>query len=125
MGVNIPVVLGFLLGCVALEVAGSFCLNQWALRKAAKPWLFAMIGVVCYACIALLYGASLKHGSLSMNNALWQSVALIIVTLVGIGFFKDRLTLGQWVGVSIVSVGFIVLLSGSENFGTSNWFRLV
>ena len=83
MGVNIPVVL-VSPRCVASKWL-ELLPESMGSPQGAKPWLFATIGVVCYACIALLYGTSLKHGS-SMNNALWQSVALTI-SLVG-GFSK-------------------------------------
>ena len=121
---NIYAVIGLVVACVALELFAEIFLNKWA-KGSPKNHAWMGAGVAFYVAIAVVYGCSLMYGQVTITNALWQCLALIFITIVGVKYFGNRPTLGQWVGLAIVTVGFTVLVSGSKEFGTRPWFTPV
>lgn len=127
--INTWVVVGFVCVCVALETLAEITLNHWADKTTNhrnKSWMMA-VGIALYIGIAVAYAFALKNGSVTVANAWWQCLSLVIITGVGIYLFRDRPTIGQWVGIGVVALGTILLLSGSPELkgsgNTSAWFR--
>ena len=129
---NIYWVIGLVVGCVVLELVAEYALNTWAKSTPQNApqnrwWLGG--GIALYIAIAIVYGWSLMYGQVTIANAMWQCLALVFITIIGVAVFKDRPTLGQWVGLGIATVGFIVLVSGSKEFGSKTrrqaWFTPV
>ena len=126
---NTWVVIGFVIVCVVLETFAEISLNKWAQKTTDgrnKTWMMA-VGIVLYIGIAVTYAFALKNGTVTVANAWWQCLGLIVITLVGIYLFHDKPTIGQWIGIIVVAVGTILLLSGSPEFkssgNTSAWFQ--
>lgn len=113
--------------CVVLEILAEVVLNIWAKPTEASQniprGLFLVSGLVLYCLIGLVYGNALKHGEVTLANAMWQCLALLTVTAVGVSVFGDRPSTGQWAGIGIAALGFVVMLSGSKELGTGKWFR--
>ncbi|MBD52925.1 MAG: hypothetical protein CL450_06480 [Acidimicrobiaceae bacterium] len=120
-------VFGLVLVCVVLEILAEVVLNIWAKPTEASQniprGLFLVSGLVLYCLIGLVYGNALKHGEVTLANAMWQCLALLTVTAVGVSVFGDRPSTGQWAGIGIAALGFVVMLSGSKELGTGKWFR--
>ena len=120
-------VFGSVLVCVVLEILAEVVLNIWAKPTEASQniprGLFLVSGLVLYCLIGLVYGNALKHGEVTLANAMWQCLALLTVTTVGVSVFGDRPSTGQWAGIGIAALGFVVMLSGSKELGTGKWFR--
>jgi drug/metabolite transporter (DMT)-like permease len=123
---NTWIVLKLVSVCVVLELLAEIALNVRA--KADTPpwmpgWTLLALGILLYVAVAVVYGESLRYGEVTISNAMWQCLALLIVTIVGVFLFKDRPSVGQWVGLGIVTAGFVIVLSGSKELGNSSWFR--
>lgn len=120
-------VFGLVLVCVVLEILAEVVLNIWAKPTEASQniprGLFLVSGLVLYCLIGLVYGNALKHGEVTLANAMWQCLALLTVTAVGVSVFGDQPSTGQWAGIGIAALGFVVMLSGSKELGTGKWFR--
>ncbi len=129
---NTWIVIGFVCVCVLLETLAEIFLNKWAkptfrANTDGKAWMM-VLGIVLYVGIAVAYAFALKHGSVTVANAWWQCLSLIVITIVGIYMFRNRPTIGQWCGICLVFFGTIMLLAGSPEFkGASNtssvWFK--
>lgn len=65
-----------------------------------------LISMVVYACQPLLFLESLKHSSLTIMNLLWDVMSDIIVSVIGLYYFQEKLTKFKKAGVllSIVSI---------------------
>jgi multidrug transporter EmrE-like cation transporter len=123
---NTWIVIGFVCVCVLLETVAEIVLNKWAKPKFGGGNSLMVIGIACYVGIAVAYAHGLSHGSVTVANAWWQCLSLIVITVVGITMFRNRPTIGQWCGISIVAFGTVLLLAGSPELkgaSTSAWFK--
>ena len=76
-----------------------------------KMPMVAMIGAVfIYALQPVLFLQSLSFQGMALMNLLWNVISSILVTLVGVWYFKESLTHTKAIG-AIFSVLAIVLLS--------------
>ena len=57
---------------------------------------------------------ALNGRKLSIINAVWQIIGLIIVTLLGIMLFKDKLNVYQWVGITLAIISLLLLIVGEK-----------
>lgn len=127
MGNNTWAVLKLVSVCVVLELLAEIALNVRAKADTPPPWMpswaLLALGILLYVAIAITYGESLRYGEVTVANAMWQCLALFIITIVGVFMFGDRPSVGQWVGLSIAAAGFVIMLSGSKELGNGSWFQ--
>lgn len=97
--------------------------NLIAGAKKLPRGLILAFGIVLYSLIGVVYDNALKHGEVTIANAMWQCLALLTVTAIGVKAFGDQPSTGQWAGIGIAALGFVVMLSGSKESGTGKWFR--
>ena len=75
-----------------------------------KEDIYLYIGIIIYALVGLIYGYLLKQGrSLALANAIWQAAILMIVSIISIVVFKEKLTSKQIIGIGLVLIGGILL----------------
>ena len=98
-----PLLLGSLVVLLALEASAASVLTLWAHNDRNA---FLAAGVALYALVGLVFGVAKKYSgqNLTVLNALWQVGNLGVVSLIGVLFFKDKLTPAQWVGVALAFV---------------------
>lgn len=68
------------------------------------------IGMLIYSLQPLLFLQSLRYESMTVMNILWDIMSDLSVTLIGLIYFKERLTPLKMLGLSFAFVA-IVLLS--------------
>ena len=113
-----------LVSIVALmEVGAEFALGLAAREPSFRASAKFIVGVLLYAAIGVLYGYSLRHGSITIANGFWQIFSIVSISAVGIWYFGDRPTLGQIVGLLVVIIGSMLMFSGSPEFaqGLPKW----
>ena len=93
-----------------MELGGISCLKEWSRRKNAG---FMVGGVLLYIGVALLFGYSLTLGNLATMNAMWQALAIIVVTVIAVAVYKEKLSLWETFGVTLVSLGVVLLGCGT------------
>ena len=86
---------------LALEATAESSLKAWASSRKGDKWWGIVVGIGLYALVGLVFGLALKFGNSNLVtlNALWQASNLCVVTLIGVVFFHERLSVAQWVGV--------------------------
>jgi multidrug transporter EmrE-like cation transporter len=119
-------VLLLVLFCALLELGAEMAIGIRAqnIKQAtatSSSSSLLVLGVVAYAVIGYLYARSLEFGQISIANTLWQILSVVLVAAAGIFYFKDRLSLGQLVGLIVVTAGGVLLLSGEH--GDTPWTR--
>ena len=78
-----------------LETIGMSIIEDSANKKNR----YFVVGLVFYMIVAIILYHILKVGNLSITNALWNATTVILVTLVGVFYFKEKLTKYQYIGL--------------------------
>lgn len=68
-----------------------------------------LITMVIYACQPLLFLESLKHSSLTAMNLLWDVMSDVIVSVIGVYYFQEKLTRFKRAGVLLSFISIILL----------------
>ena len=89
----------FLIGAIVLEVAGTTAMKMSDGFTKTIPSV-AMFVFYILSLVALTY--ALKKFDMSMAYAIWAGVGTAFITIVGIYFFKEP--------ISVVKIGSIVLI---------------
>ncbi len=95
----------------AIDVVSLALVKQYSLGKIS---IFAMILAVCiYSLQPILFVYALEFEGMAVANLLWNVISSVTVSLVGLWYFKEKLTTAKTVG-AILSVIAIFLL-GLDN----------
>jgi small multidrug resistance pump len=99
----------FILLGVGLEIVGDIFFKKWAIEN--KPFLI-VAGFLIYSLGALFWALSLKYEILSKAISIFTIINLVIVTLVGILFFKEDVSLVGKIGILLGIISIILIESG-------------
>jgi multidrug transporter EmrE-like cation transporter len=80
--------------------------------------LMVPIGMLIYSLQPLLFLQSLKYETMTIMNILWDITSDVIVSIVGLFYFKEGLTPLKKLGLSLAFIA-IVLLSYDSINGSS------
>ncbi len=80
-------------------------------RKAAlsKETLFLIFAVLCFALVGFFMAQMFRFRELSLGNAIWAGVSVIVGTLIGILYFSEKITLAQTLGIAAIVIGILVI----------------
>lgn len=108
----------------ALGFGGTMALVDSVSLSALKAYSAGMIqwrGVILlsmlvYSCQPLLFLESLKYNSLTVMNLLWDVMSDVIVTLIGLFYFGEKLSSTKKVGVvfSLISIFLLTFKDGED-----------
>lgn len=85
----------FILLIAILETIGMSIIEDSANKKNN----YFIIGLVFYMIVGIVLYNILKVGNLAITNALWNATTVILVTLVGVFYFKEKLSNYQYIGL--------------------------
>lgn len=70
---------------------------------------YYILGMICYMFVPIILYRLLLKGELSVINSLWNVSSIVIVTIIGITVFKDKITKYKLIGVlfSILAIASI------------------
>jgi drug/metabolite transporter (DMT)-like permease len=72
-----------------------------------------LIAMTVYACQPLLFLNSLRYSSLTVMNLLWDVMSDVLVTVIGLYYFSEKLSNMKKIGV-LLSIISIILLTWKE-----------
>jgi len=78
----------------------------WAAGKGS--WLFAF-SVFCFAIAGVFFAYSLKFNPVAIINVLWVAASVVFVTLFGVFYFKENISVFQYLGLVLVVIGFVLI----------------
>lgn len=91
-------------GCEAVGQSVAFLARQ------AQSFSLLLSAWLIYAGVVyLLYTAYGSHG-VGFVNALWSGVMTVMMLIIGRVWFNERLTRTQWIGISVILTGMVVLI---------------
>ena len=79
---------------------------------AQVPYWMTGLAVLLYAMTPLVFLQSMKYTSLSVMNLTWDLLSDVMVTLVGLFFFKEILTERETIGVLLGIIAIILFSTG-------------
>lgn len=96
-----------ILGVLVVFVAGT---GQWQDPTALSPkaWLFLGLSALATGASWVCYFRALASGSASLVTAVDKS-SLVLVALFAYVFLHERQGLREWIGISLVATGVLVL----------------
>ncbi len=88
------------------DTAACLAAKFWAVGKG--NWLF-VLSVACFAIAGVFFAYSLKFNPVAIVNVLWVAVSVVFVTLLGVFYFKENISVAQYIGLVLVFVGFVLI----------------
>ncbi|WP_454850573.1 SMR family transporter [Rhizobium binxianense] len=103
---NPAVVYGLLVAAIVLEVIGTTALQLSQQFTRIGP---TVLVVACYAAAFYCLSLTLKHIPVGIAYAIWSALGIVLISSVGLVFFKQRLDLPAVVGLGLIISGVVVV----------------
>lgn len=98
---------GLIFGLVTLETLGQYLARKYKDNK-DKLWMF-VISVFCYIGIVYTLVKTYDFENIGFVNALWSSVALVVIALLGYFVFDEKFNNQEYVAIALVLTGTLLL----------------
>lgn len=105
------VLIAFLvgIGLSAVTVFADVLIKRASLQNAFSSWQLLIIGAIIYATTALGWFFVMRKVKLSSLGALYAVSCVVLLTLVSVFYFKERIAPIEIVGISMAIVSIIIL----------------
>ncbi len=101
-----PVTWAALLGAIGFEVLGTTLLQQS--QQFTKPWPTAGLAL-CYGAAFYLLTIALKQMPVGLAYAIWSGLGVVLISVIGLFLFKQKLDLPAVVGLVMIVGGVVVI----------------
>ena len=95
---------------IAAELAGSTCMK---LSNGFENLYASILTFVFWGISFTIFIFALKHFDLSFVYALWAGIGIILVSVIGMTYFKEPVTAMKIASILVIAVG-VVMLNFSE-----------
>ena len=109
-----PITWAALLGAIGFEVVGTTMLQ--ASQQFTKPWPTAGLAV-CYGIAFYLLTIALKQMPVGIAYAIWSGLGVVLISVIGLFLFKQKLDLPAIVGLVMIVGGVVVINLFSKTVG--------
>ncbi|MBB4290934.1 small multidrug resistance pump [Rhizobium leguminosarum] len=99
-------VYGLLFAAIVLEVIGTTALQLSQQFTRIGP---TVLVVACYAAAFYCLSLTLKSIPVGIAYAIWSALGIVLISSVGLVFFKQRLDLPAVVGLGLIITGVMVV----------------
>lgn len=98
----------YILIIVAFETSAMTCF-----KNSVQDWRWFFLGVLFYVGVGLMLVQTFKLSGMAMTNALWSGLSVMATTSVGVLYFKEKLHWHDYIAVSMIGGG-VMILKGTE-----------
>jgi len=101
-----------LAGAIALEIAGTVSM------KMSRGFTHALPSVLLFVFYGLSFGLMtvvVKRIDVSVSYAIWSGVGTATIALIGVGWFRESLTVVQIASIVLIIAGVIGLRAGAAS----------
>lgn len=95
------------IGLSALGVVGDYFIKIAGVKSFEPKWL--AVGTLIYALTAIGWFFAMKQMKLSTLGALYSITIILLLTIVGVGYFKESLGLREIAGIIAAVISVILL----------------
>jgi len=96
----------YLLGAIALEVAGTFLLK---LSNGFEKWHWGTLSILCYSACFWVLAPALKVIPVGVAYAIWSGVGIVLISLIAWLFLGQKLDAPAVLGMGLIVAGVVVL----------------
>ncbi len=96
----------YLLGAIALEVAGTFLLK---LSNGFEKWHWGTLSILCYSACFWVLAPALKVIPVGVAYAIWAGLGIVAAAVIGLFAFNEKLGALQLLFIGLVLAGAIGL----------------
>ena len=100
------VIYGLLFAAIVLEVIGTTALQLSQQFTRIGP---TTLVVACYAAAFYCLSLTLKSIPVGVAYAIWSALGIVLISSVGLVFFKQRLDLPAIIGLGLIISGVVVV----------------
>ena len=101
-----PVQFVYLIVAVILETFGTACLK--ASNEFTKLW--PSLGVIIgFAGAFYFLALTLRYMPIGVVYAIWSGLGIVLITLIGLFFFKQSLDAAAYIGLGLIILGVVVI----------------
>jgi len=101
-----PVQFVYLIVAVIFETFGTACLK--ASNEFTKLW--PSLGVIIgFAGAFYFLALTLRYMPIGVVYAIWSGLGIVLITLIGLFFFKQSLDAAAYIGIGLIIMGVIVI----------------
>ncbi|WP_442879358.1 DMT family transporter [Brevundimonas sp.] len=93
-------------GAIMFEVVGTSLLQ--ASQQFTKPWATAGMAA-CYGMAFYLLSLALRSIPVGLAYAIWSGLGVVLISLIGMFVFKQKLDLPAVIGLVLIVCGVIVI----------------
>ncbi|MCK9186138.1 SMR family transporter [Candidatus Gracilibacteria bacterium] len=90
----------------ALDLAAVISAKFWSINK--NP-IFLALTILCFGGAGLFFALSLKYEGMAVANILWIAISVILITFVGYFFFKENISIIQFLGIALIMTGLVLV----------------
>ena len=101
-----PITWAALLGAIGFEVMGTTLLQSS--QQFTKPWPTAGLAL-CYGLAFYLLTIALKLMPVGLAYAIWSGLGIVLVSLIGLVVFSQRLDFAATLGLGLIVAGVIIV----------------
>ena len=96
--------VGIIIALVAAESFAQLFLETATLKS--KKDINLVLGIILYLIVGYLYYIALTSNvPLAIVNIIWQTATIIIITLISIFYFKQKISKKEIIGIIILLIG--------------------
>ncbi|HEX8045710.1 multidrug efflux SMR transporter [Rhizobium sp.] len=99
-------VYGTLLVAIALEVLGTTALQMSQQFTRLGP---SIVVVLCYAASFYCLSVTLRVIPVGIAYAIWSALGIVLISAVGLVFFRQKLDLAAVIGLGLIIAGVLVV----------------
>ncbi|SCW68297.1 small multidrug resistance pump [Rhizobium mongolense subsp. loessense] len=99
-------VYALLFAAIVLEVIGTTALQLS--QQLTRFWPSVLL-VVCYAAAFYVLSLTLKVIPVGIAYAIWSALGIVLISVVGLVYFKQRLDLPAVIGLGLIITGVLVV----------------
>jgi len=89
-----------------LDLAGTLSAKFYSINK--NP-LLLIATIVLFGGAGLTFALSLRYEGVAITNILWIAISIVVVTIMGIFFFKESVAPIQIAGIIVITAGLILV----------------
>lgn len=99
-------VYAMLLVAIVLEVIGTTALQMSQQFTRLGP---TVVLVVCYAAAFYCLSVTLRVIPVGIAYAIWSALGIVLISVVGLVFFRQKLDLAAIIGLALIIIGVLVV----------------
>ncbi|SOC41828.1 small multidrug resistance pump [Rhizobium subbaraonis] len=103
---NLPVVYSVLVLAIVFEVLGTSAMQAAQHFTRLGP---TVVMIVCYAVAFYFLSWSLRYVSVGIAYAIWSGLGIVLISLVGLVVFGQKLDVPAIIGLGLIVAGVMVL----------------